>query len=244
MTFVTNSASGPPTALKHLARKRLYEELETVLKAYIVETGMAPGDKFPTERELADQLRVSRATVRQATVALEVQGIVEVRHGDGVYLLRLNSSADELKELLKRRQRLPEILEARETLECRLAYLAASRRSESDVSAMRLALKSMAQDIADGGNGSLGDAAFHAAITKAAKNEILAFLMNSIAKPIQESREESLNEPGRPPRSLAAHQRICDAITQQDCDGALEAMRAHLRVVADVELLRWHPTQI
>ncbi|HZD65391.1 MAG TPA: GntR family transcriptional regulator, partial [Acidimicrobiales bacterium] len=69
-------------------RVRLYEELERQLRQYIRDAGLRPGDRFPTERELADQLAVSRTSVRQAIVSLQVQGLVEVRHGDGMYVRR------------------------------------------------------------------------------------------------------------------------------------------------------------
>jgi GntR family transcriptional repressor for pyruvate dehydrogenase complex len=62
-----------------------------------------------------------------------------------------------------------------------------------------------------------------------------------MAEVIQESRVESLSEPGRPPRSLEAHTRILSAIESRSAQQAAEAMRQHLRVVADVSLLRWQP---
>jgi GntR family transcriptional repressor for pyruvate dehydrogenase complex len=106
---------------------------------------------------------------------------------------------------------------------------------------MMTALEEMAMDISAGGQGIDGDAAFHRAIALAARNEVLLHLIEAMAEVIQESRVESLSEPGRPPRSLEAHRRILAAIESRSTELAAEAMRLHLRVVADVSLLRWQP---
>ena len=68
--------------------------------------------------------------------------------------------------------------------------------------------------------------------------------MTALEDPIQETRLESLSEPGRPPRSLADHRRIAEAIRREDGRGAEAAMRRHLKVVADIRLLRWTPGEL
>jgi GntR family transcriptional repressor for pyruvate dehydrogenase complex len=106
---------------------------------------------------------------------------------------------------------------------------------------MNAAVAQMGAEISAGGVGTEGDAAFHHAIALAARNEILLHLVEAMAEVIQETRIESLSEPGRPVRSLEAHRRILAAIESRNKEGAAEAMRQHLRVVADVSLLRWQP---
>jgi GntR family transcriptional repressor for pyruvate dehydrogenase complex len=133
------------------------------------------------------------------------------------------------------------VLEAREALEVKLAELAAIHRVDSDLEAMRAALMLMESEIASGGLGTEGDSAFHHAIALAARNQVLLHLIDAMAEVIQESRVESLSEPGRPPRSLDAHRRILTVIESQQAQLAAEAMRQHLQVVADVSLLRWQP---
>jgi GntR family transcriptional repressor for pyruvate dehydrogenase complex len=220
-------------------RHRLYEQLATRLLDFVEVTGLAVGDRLPSERELAQALQVSRASVRQATVALEVRGILEVRHGDGIYLRSMPNDAGHLMELMMQRHRLPEILEAREALETQLAALAAVRRTDEEISAMVAALEVMAADIQGGGLGEEGDRLFHQAVTNAARSPLLAEFMAAIAAPIAETRRSSLGEPGRPPRSLDAHRRILDAIQRGDVSAARQAMRRHVKMVADVGLLRW-----
>jgi GntR family transcriptional regulator, transcriptional repressor for pyruvate dehydrogenase complex len=229
------------SALRPLERTRLYEDVGERLGEFVRESGMAPGDQFPPERELAHQLRVSRTSVRQSFVVLRALGFVDVRHGEGVFLRRTRGFGESLTKLLERRRRLPDVLEAREALEVKLAELAAAHRNEQDLAAMTSAVAQMEAEIAGGGLGIEGDAAFHHAIALAARNEILLHMIDAMAEVIQESRVESLSEPGRPPRSLEAHRRILGAIDARITELAAEEMRLHLRVVADVSLLRWQP---
>ncbi|MGA7912254.1 MAG: FadR/GntR family transcriptional regulator [Candidatus Dormiibacterota bacterium] len=229
-------------ALRPLERsRRLYEDVGERLGELVRETRMAPGDQFPAERELAHSLRVSRTSVRQSFVVLQALGFVDVRHGEGVFLRRTRGFGESLSRLLERRRRLPEVLEAREALEVKLAELASARRSRHDLTAMHAALGRMEKEIHQGGLGTDGDAAFHHAIASAARNEVLMRLLDAMADVVSETRVESLSEPGRPPRSLEAHRKILAAIEAGSSEQAAEAMRTHLREVADVSLLRWQP---
>lgn len=221
--------------------RRLYEQLERLLRAYVKDRGLKPGDRLPSERVLATALKVSRVSLRQATVSLEVQGLLEVRHGGGIYVRSLDVDPERLKAMLTRRRRLPDVLEAREAIECMLARLAAQRRTESDLAAIESAAAAMAREIAEGGIGEAADRRFHLAIAQAAKNKLLLDVVKALEDPIQETRLESLSEPGRPPRSLADHRRIAAAIRRGDPRGAETAMRRHLEIVSDIRLLRWSP---
>src|SRR5215203_6439910 len=111
--------------LRPVPRPRLYEQVVSQIEAWITEYGLQVGDRLPPERELAAKLGVSRATVSQALVAMEVVGMVSVRHGDGVVLVEPAGSAKVVNALRRHAQQLPEIIEAREALETKLAALAA-----------------------------------------------------------------------------------------------------------------------
>jgi GntR family transcriptional repressor for pyruvate dehydrogenase complex len=237
-------AGRPSTeALRAPDRSRLYEQLAARLLDYVEVTGLRVGGRLPSERDLAEALKVSRASVRQATIALEVRGTLEVRHGDGIYLRSLPNDSGHLMELTTRQHRLPAILEAREALETQLAALAAARRTPEDVAEMSRALDVMAADIEADGLGEQGDQLFHEAVTRAARSPLLADFMAGLAVPISETRHSSLGEPGRPPRSLQAHRRILEAIQRGDAPGARQAMRRHVKMVADIGLLRWSAAQ-
>jgi GntR family transcriptional regulator, transcriptional repressor for pyruvate dehydrogenase complex len=177
--------------------------------------------------------------VRQALTALRVNGLVEIRHGDGVFLVRspedvVPSLAD---QLLQSHAQLPAIMEVREALETQTARLAARRRGEEDLRELRVALDAMAAAIEAGEDGADADQRFHVAIARAARNDLLTSLMDQLADPIDQTRRASLSRPDRPPRSLAAHHEILAAIEAQDEDAATAAMRSHLAVVADVALV-------
>jgi GntR family transcriptional repressor for pyruvate dehydrogenase complex len=230
------------TALRPLERSRLYEDLGDRLSQLVREAGMATGERFPPERELARQLSVSRTSIRQAMVVLQALGFVDVRHGEGIFLRRTKGFGESLPKLLERRRRLPDVLEAREALETKLAELAAVRRNEDDLAALATALRTMEEEIREGRIGSAGDAAFHHGIAVAARSSVLSRLMDEMAEAIEETRMESLSEPGRPPRSLEAHHRILAAVRHRSPELAAKTMRSHLQEVADVSLLRWRPT--
>jgi GntR family transcriptional repressor for pyruvate dehydrogenase complex len=229
-------------ALGRLSRAKLYEQVLERIRAHVAERALSAGDRLPSERDLAERLGVSRASVKQALVVLEAQGLLDIRHGGGAYLTtnRLEV-ADPVEELVERRQRLPEVLEAREALETKLAELAALRRTKSDLDAIDDALAFMQAEIKRGEFGIEGDRRFHEAVTAAANSSLLAEFMRSIATQIAESRSESLRQPGRPPRSLTQHRKIADAIRMSDPKGAAAAMRRHVQTVSKVRLLNWNP---
>jgi GntR family transcriptional regulator, transcriptional repressor for pyruvate dehydrogenase complex len=224
--------------LRPVTRPRLYEQVAQQILEWVGENGLQVGDRLPPERELATRLGVSRATVSQALVAMEVVGVVSVRHGDGAVLVDSSGTSKVVDALRRHAQRLPDIIEAREALETKLAGLAAVRRTEEDLARIDAALEVMAADIAAGGRGVEGDELFHAAVTTAGHSALLQRLMGEISGLIKESRIESLSQPDRPAESLAGHRKIAAAIRDRDSAGATAAMSDHVERVSDVALLR------
>ncbi|RKS09166.1 GntR family transcriptional regulator [Nocardiopsis sp. Huas11] len=216
------------------ARPRLYEQLVERLVEFMSEAELAPGDRLPAERELAASLGVSRASLGQALVALEVQGVIDVRHGDGAIVRRTVSEEGVLSLLRDRANRRAEIIEARQALEVKLAELAAERRTDEDLAAIDAALELMRAEVREGERGVEGDERFHAAITNAARSRLLTRMMDELAPMIRETRLESLSQQGRPQASLAGHESIASAIRLGDPSVAAEAMRQHLRLVSTV----------
>ncbi|OBJ12650.1 GntR family transcriptional regulator [Mycobacterium sp. 1482292.6] len=224
--------------LRPVTRPRLYEVIVEQLCAYMADKDMTPGDRLPAERDLAAKLGVSRASLSQALVALEVQGVLSVRHGDGAILVRRPTEERAIEALREHADRLPDVIEAREALEVKLAALAASRRSEADMAAIDAAVARMQAEIDAGDRGVVGDEMFHEAITAAAHSSLLAKLMREIAGFIKETRIESLSQENRPRVSLEGHRRIADAVRRQDPQEASRAMAEHIQLVSDVALLR------
>jgi GntR family transcriptional repressor for pyruvate dehydrogenase complex len=220
-----------------LVRTRLYEQVAEQITTWISENGLQAGDRLPAERELAARLGVSRATLSQALVALEVIGVVAVRHGDGTVVTESRSRSI-VQAIRAHADRLPEVIDTRDALETKLAALAAARRTDEDMRRIDEALDAMEADIEAGGRGVEGDERFHGAVTAAAHSLLLARLMGEIAELIKETRIESLSQPERPRASLAGHRAIAEAIRAGDPEAASEAMHAHVNLVSDVALLR------
>lgn len=219
-------------------RQPLYERVVQRLEALIRAEDLQPGDRLIAERELAGRLGVSRTSVRQALTALRVRGVVEVRHGDGIYLLR---QADDLlgtlaEGLIESHSHLPAINEAREAIEPYAARLAARRRTDADVAALRDALAHMREEIAGGEAGAVGDERFHAAVMGAAHNEVLTTLYEQLAAGLATSSQASLAREGQPARSLADHDAVLRAIEAGDEERAELTMRLHVRQFSDLEM--------
>lgn len=224
---------------QRLLRTRLYEQVAGQITAWIEANGLRAGDRLPPERELATRLGVSRATLSQALVALEVIGVVVVRHGDGTVLTEASHGQQRIVEAIRAHaDRLPEVIETRDALETKIAALAAVRRTDEDLARIDDALAAMAADIEAGGRGVEGDERFHGSVTAAAHSLLLARLMDEIGDLVKETRIESLSQPGRPQNSLAGHRAIADAIRAGDPEAAAAAMHAHVEMVSDVAVLR------
>lgn len=224
--------------LEPIARSPLYEQVAERLRDFIDVQELEPGDRLMSERELAAQLGVSRTSVRQALTALRVQGLVDIRHGDGVYLLRAprDMIPSLASEIVESEVDHPMIWEVREGIEVQAARLAAGRRAGADLDEMRTALEEMERSIAVGEDGIAGDRRFHRAVARAAHNPLLALLTDQLADAIDRTSAASLTHVGRPPLSLVAHRAILDAIERGDETRAADEMRAHIadsRRIAD-----------
>lgn len=223
--------------LRPVTRPRLYEQVVQQILAWVHENDLGVGDRLPPERELASRLGVSRATVSQALVAMEVVGVVAVRHGDGAVIVDASGTSKVVDALHRHAERLPDVIEAREALESKLAALAAVRRTEEDLARIDEANEVMAADIEAGGRGLEGDEMFHAAVTAAGHSGLLQRLMLEISDLVRETRIESLAQPDRPRESLEGHRLIARAIRGENAPGAAAAMREHIAKVSDVASL-------
>lgn len=220
----------PPTARAHR-----YEQLIGWLAAHVRQHDLDVGDRLPAERAMAAQAGISRASVRQGLTALRAKGVVEVRAGDGTYLVRPMRDAESVEILLSQRHRLPEVMEAREALEVEAARLAAVRRTQADLDAIGAAIDRMAQEVDAGGYGLEGDARFHQAVTAAARNRVISELMGHLAWSLAEVRVWSLRVPERRTTSLDQHRAIAAALRAGDPEHAVRTTREHLAHVAEAQ---------
>jgi GntR family transcriptional repressor for pyruvate dehydrogenase complex len=209
-----------------------YESVQIKLREFARTTGLQPGERLPPERELARQLGVSRNSLREALMALRVEGLVDVQHGSGAYLVR---AVDDVvppiaAELRASHPELPALGEVHNTLEALAAELAARRRDDGDLEKMGAALRPMQQEIADGQPGIDGDRQFHTAILAAARNSVLSDLLGAISEGSARIAMASLSREGQPPRSLSAHRLILEAIVAREPDLARRLRHEHLEL--------------
>src|SRR3989442_15441500 len=218
---------------------RITEEIARQFKQRIGKGGLKTGDRLRTERELAEKFVVSRTSVREALRALESLGFVEIRPGEGTFVREM--SVDSLVGPLAlvmtaQREAIGELFEARRVLEPAIASLAASRATPEEVQEMQRILDDQAREIGAGKTGLAQDAAFHAAIGTAAHNRAITRIAHAVMDLLTQSREESLNTPGRPTRSHQDHRRILQAIARRNATAARQAMLDHLVAVEGLVL--------
>ncbi len=229
-----NESGKPEMGIEPIKSTRIYEEIVRQVKAMIAEGRLTSGDRLPPERELAEKFVVSRTSVREALRALESLGLVEIRPGEGTFVRKI--SVEALIEplalvLTSQREAIAELFEARRLLEPVIAGLAARRATPDEVQEMERILEEQAKEIAAGRTGLAQDAQFHAAIASAAHNQAITRIVHAIMDLLTQSREDSLNIPGRPERSYQDHRRVLEAIRRRDLAGAEQTMREHLTAV-------------
>jgi GntR family transcriptional repressor for pyruvate dehydrogenase complex len=208
---------------------RITATLIAELKRQIASGAIAPGDKFPPERELAKTFKVNRASMRQALKVLESMGVLSQRVGDGTYLSnRADTLLREPLDFLVLLDDLSpqDIADTRMMVEPELAARAAERATGEDLAALRVAITAMEKS-KNARERIAADIEFHDAIFRASGNRICTLLFGEVHR-------LSLHRPGqaaKPPvaeRSLLFHRRIYAAIKARDGDEAREAMREHL----------------
>jgi GntR family transcriptional repressor for pyruvate dehydrogenase complex len=224
------TSSRPRAQMRPVDRKPIYEQVSDRLREFIDVNELQPGDRLMAERELAAQLSVGRSSIREAITALRAQGLVDVRHGDGIYLLRrpedlISSLAAELVETHVDH---PYIWETRQALETQCARMAASRATAEDLTEIEESLTLMAAEIKGGEPGLEGDRRFHLGVATASHNPILIQLLSGIRGSLDRTSETSLTRSGQPAKSLRDHRAILAAIRAGQPTKAADQMLRHL----------------
>ncbi len=218
-----------PLALK----ERVIRQLTRLIDEGVV----APGDQLPSERELSDELQVSRGTVREAVQFLQTLGLLEIRHGAGTFVRPATDPRtlrDEWREwTIRHAERIHDLLEIRKGLEPFAAELAAERARDSDVAAMEEAVEQMepAVDHPDVTALVQADLAFHHALCAATGNAALTEFADALGEQLLRERGTIWNLPGRPARSLVEHRAIWEAVRTGDPGRARTAALEHLESV-------------
>ena len=225
---------------KPIRPKKISEEIVTQIKVLISEGQLKPGERVPSERELAALLGVSRPSVREAIMVLEAMGLVESRQGGGTFVRSLTEStlADPLTSLVEKNPRmLHHLAEVRMGLETWSAYLAAQRATDEEIETLRKLVAEMERQAEDGGWDAEIDTRFHYAITTATHNTIQLHVLNTIQglfhTTIMVALTEFYQKEGYIKMLLEHHRTIMERIAARDPDGARQAMAKHLELVRD-----------
>ncbi|MDI1236133.1 MAG: FadR/GntR family transcriptional regulator [Polaromonas sp.] len=220
--------------LQAVEPQRLYRQIAEQLRSLISKGEFAAGTRLPAERDLAKQLGVSRPSVREALIAMEVEGWVEVRTGSGVYVLdrSLRASRSAGPQVALTEWGPLELIRARRVVEGEIASMAALQARRKDIDAMRAAIDMMVTDAHRGVLPLDGDRAFHSAIVEACGNVVLIETVQSFwdsrRGPLFTRLTGYFETMKSWQSAIAEHEAIFAAICAHDGPAARTAMHAHM----------------
>ncbi|SHF72153.1 DNA-binding transcriptional regulator, FadR family [Microbulbifer donghaiensis] len=211
---------------------RLYQQVAEQLAAAIAAGDYPPGTRLPAERKLAERFEVSRPTIREAIIALEIAGCVEVKGGSGVYVVDADAGSftatdSDIGPF--------EILQARIMFEGEAAGLAARQMSAEEIAELEQILQEMIAENATEATAEVADEKFHLQVARGTHNDAVV----SVCEHLWQLRNnssisarilEKVRQAGSKPR-IEEHRKILNAIKNRDAEGARNAMRDHLQRV-------------
>jgi DNA-binding FadR family transcriptional regulator len=215
--------------------RRLYRQIADQIRTLIRSGEFPAGARLPPERDLARQLGVSRPSVREALIALEVEGLVEVRIGSGIYVQSVGArpAAKAGHDGDDGATAGPfELLRARYVIEGETAALAAKSAKKAQVEAIEETLATMQQELGDEKQPLAGDRMFHIRIAEATGNGALVAVVDMLWQdrtgPLYKQLEHHYDSPGLWQAAMNEHRAVLKAIAAKDAGGARAAMQRHL----------------
>jgi len=220
-------------------KNRLHQEVIWRIKELIAQGYFKPGEKLPSNRDLAAKLSVSRAVIAEAMALMEIMGIVRIRPGSGTYVNTLQTEGVEEEVLnfilTSKKYLLEDLNELRFILEPQIAGLAAQKRSEDDIAKMKNVLATMEKKAAaeeDITNESMN---FHLLLAKTAQNQLIVRILIYLNIILREGRAATLKRKERPRLAVKEHQAVLEAIIEKDSIKAESLMRKHLEELPKYE---------
>jgi DNA-binding FadR family transcriptional regulator len=214
--------------------RRLYRQIADQIRTLIRSGEFPAGARLPPERDLAKQLGVSRPSVREALIALEVEGLVEVRIGSGIYVQPAGNGTHAARA--HEAEAGPfELLRARYIIEAECAALAAKTAKKAQVEAIADALAQMQREFEGGEHQPLGgDRLFHLRIAEATGNgalvAVVSMLWEERTGPLYKQLEHHYDSPALWEAAMAEHRAVLKAIAAKDAATARTAMQRHLNM--------------
>lgn len=213
--------------------QRLYRQIGDQLRALIEAGEFVPGTRLPAERTLAVELGVSRPSLREALIALEVEGYVEVRMGSGIYVCEPPRHANLGFDLTAEEAPL-ELIRARRIVEGEVAAAAARVGRKPQFDAVEGAIDRMQADAERGVNPLDADRQFHLRVAEAAGNSVLVGLVRRLFDarmgPLFDKLDRHFETPEVWAQAIEEHRAVLRALRARDPAAARAAMRRHMDV--------------
>ena len=222
---------GVPDMFGPMGRTTLAEDIATRLLDLIGRRQLQPGDRLPSERQLAATLDVSRPILREALRALSIMNVIDVRPGDGTYVTSLDPDllVGHLGFVLGLDDStFMQLFQVRKILEPGIAALAAEQITDEQLEDLQECLRRAEEHLGDHHAFLLTDIELHNLITEAASNPMLTRITVSLGELTRASRRRTVEIPGVPDETLEDHRNIVAAVERRDGEAAREAMLEHL----------------
>lgn len=210
----------------------MVEATAQALVRYIATHKLRPGDQLPSERELVTMTGVSRLPLREALSILKGLGVIEARHGKGVFVRRLDMAAlfGMLSPLLRTHADIDvkHIAQVRMHLEAAIAELAAGNRTDDNLRALQAAVTGMNDSLLDRQSFIVHDMVFHQELARSTGNPIFEVLMAAIGDLFRELQHLYRDRVAIRQKAIREHVRVLDAVRQRDAARAGSAMQEHI----------------
>ena len=215
----------------------MYQAAAQEIKRFIAETGLKPGDRLPSEHALCQHLAVGRTSLREALRLLEMDGVIDIKVGRGVYVRRNDWKsffARASGPLLDDSSDLVDLTAVREIMEVEAARLAADNGTQPQLDALAERLQRDREKVRQGQYELDDDIDFHRLLFEAAGNQVLLRFVRLIREATRPAYEAHLLRPKAILDTLAEHTAIYDAVRGRRPEAAAEEIRSHVRSTADV----------
>ena len=217
--------------LKEVRKKRAYEDIVLQIKILIEKGKLKHGDQLPNENELSETFKVSRLTVREAILSLEIINLVERRQGNGTYVIASSEEAiikPLATVLFHDRDSIIDIFALRKIIEPEIAKLAAINASQRKIAQLEEIIAKQEKEISEGRIPVKLDSSFHSTLATMSKNKVLGRLLIALMGFLRKTREAYLQTEERKQKSLTGHQDILEAIKEGNGPAARQAMMQHI----------------
>ncbi|MBY5941697.1 FadR family transcriptional regulator [Halomonas sp. H33-56] len=214
-----------------------YQRVFEVFRERVLNGEWRPGDRLPSERELALELKVGRPLLREVMRSLEMLGVLDIRHGKGAYVAKADFKV--LSDffafyLAQEKNALDDVMQARIAIECQAVRLACDRATDNDIARIETCFKQLMATLEDPEQGGRADYQFHLAIVEASHCQSLMTLYHAISALLLKShvqrRQITLGSDEVIEAHIDSHRQVFLAIVEGDGDKANQRLREHFSI--------------